>query len=124
MALLNSTILLKRDGAPFRRKGAGPMQLTYLKIILCITVLTLSLASPLFGFGKNKVQYTDFSWSYLPAAHFTLYFHQQQGNLPVLSYRMADDVYRTLSQRFRFTHRTPVPVVVYGDPNLFTQTNI
>jgi WD40 repeat protein len=87
-------------------------------------VLALFLASQVFGFGKNKVQYTDFSWNFLPAAHFTFYFHQGQGPLPAVSYRMTEDIYRTLSRRFHFTHKTPVPVIVYGDPNYFSQTNI
>ena len=80
--------------------------------------------SPVFGFGQNKVQYTDFSWHYFPAAHFTLYFHQGQGDLPDLSYRMIEDIYRTLSRRFMFAHKDPVPVIVYGDPNFFNQTNV
>jgi Tol biopolymer transport system component len=87
-------------------------------------VLLFFIVSPLFGFGKNKVQYTDFSWNYLPASRFTLYFHQDQGHLPAVSYRMTEDVYRALSRRFQFSHKIQVPVIVYGDPNSFVQTNI
>jgi Tol biopolymer transport system component len=87
-------------------------------------LLCLILATTIFGFGKNKVQYSDFSWSYLPASHFTLYYHQAQGPLPHLSYRLMENIYRTLGRRLHFTHKDPVPVIIYGDPNLFGQTNV
>jgi Tol biopolymer transport system component len=87
-------------------------------------LLCLILSSTIFGFGKNKVQYSDFSWNYLPASHFTLYYHQGQGPLPHLSYRLMENIYRTLGRRLHFTHKEPVPVIVYGDPNLFGQTNV
>jgi Tol biopolymer transport system component len=99
-----------------------PSDFMYTKI-RCI-VCAIFLAAPLFGFGKNKVQYTDFSWRYFPAPHFKLYFHQNQGALPFTSYRMTEDIYRTLSRRFQFSHKEPVPIIVYGDPNYFNQTNV
>lgn len=95
-----------------------------MRFYISTSLFLILLFSSISGFGKNKVQYTDFSWSYLPAAHFTLYFHQNQGTLPAVSYRMMEDIYRTLSRRFQFTHKEAVPVIIYGDPNLFNQTNV
>ncbi|MBN1308079.1 MAG: PD40 domain-containing protein, partial [Chitinispirillaceae bacterium] len=93
---------------------------------LCsIVIVSLLLGwAPVAGFGKNKVQYTDFSWHVLPAPHFTLHFHQGQGALPGISYRLMEDIYRTLQQRFQFTHKDPVPIIIYGTPALFGQTNV
>jgi Tol biopolymer transport system component len=88
------------------------------------TLFCLIFATTIFGFGKNKVQYSDFAWNYLPASHFTLYYHQAQGQLPAISYRIMENIYRTLGRRLHFTHKDPVPVIVYGDPNLFGQTNV
>jgi len=90
-----------------------------------ITVLiTPAPAAAGFGFGKNKVQYRYMDWRYLEAPRYTLYCHQDQGGLPELSYIWLDDIYRDLSLRFRFSHNTPVPVVLYESPALFEQTNI
>jgi Tol biopolymer transport system component len=75
-------------------------------------------------FGKNKAQYQYMDWRYLKAERYTLYYHQDQGALPELSYLWLDGVYRDLSSRFRFAHATPVPVVLYESPALFEQTNI
>jgi Tol biopolymer transport system component len=98
-------------------------------LILLITaaILTIvTLPAPAGGaeFGKNKVQYQYMDWRYLKAPRYILYHHQDQGDLPELSYIWLDDVYRDLSRRFRFRHSAPVPVVLYESPALFEQTNI
>jgi len=101
--------------------------LTMKPLILLSTAIILTIlitpAAPA-EFGKNKVQYQYMDWRYLKAPHYTLYYHQAQGDLPELSYVWLDDVYRDLSGRFRFRHPAPVPVVLYESPALFEQTNI
>lgn len=91
-----------------------------LKIIIIIS----SLSKSLFAFGLNKVQYQPLQWSYIQSAHFRTYLHQDQGNLPFLSNKMIEDAYTRLSNSFNFTHKDPIPLVIYGNPNLFSQTNI
>jgi len=94
--------------------------------LLSAAIILTALIPPAAGadFGKNKVQYQYLEWRYLKAPRYTLYYHQDQGNLPELSYIWLDDVYRDLSSRFRFGHSAPVPVVLYESPALFEQTNI
>ncbi len=89
-----------------------------------LIVLAIPAPTAAADFGKNKVQYQRLEWRYLKAPRYTLYCHQDQGDLPELSYVWLDDVYRDLSLRFRFRHSTPVPVVLYESPALFEQTNI
>ena len=41
---------------------------------VCILMMTPLL---LFAqFGKNKVRYDDYNWSYIQTQHFDLYFHE------------------------------------------------
>ena len=96
--------------------------LTLLSAAIILTALITPAARA--DFGKNKVQYQYLEWRYLKAPRYTLYYHQDQGGLPELSYTWLDDVYRDLSSRFRFSHSTPVPVVLYESQALFEQTNI
>jgi Tol biopolymer transport system component len=77
-----------------------------------------------FGFGQNKVQYTNFSWKMLCSPHFKLHFHQDQGNLPDISLIWIENAYTALNKDFQFTPKERLPVIIYGDPNLFAQTNI
>jgi Tol biopolymer transport system component len=101
------------------------MKFHFLKQWCIAGIVPLLLGTfPVFGFGKNKVQYNELSWQILRSPHFTLYFHQNQGALPDISYRLTEEIYRTLKMRFQFTHKDPVPVIIYGSPALFGQTNV
>jgi hypothetical protein len=93
-------------------------------LLAALMAIALSAPNGAAAFGKNKVQYRYMEWRYLKAPHYTLYYHQEQGVLPELSYAWLDDAYRDLSLRFRFRHAAPVPVALYGSPALFEQTNI
>ncbi|MBD3321446.1 MAG: biopolymer transporter Tol, partial [Chitinivibrionales bacterium] len=76
------------------------------------------------GFGKNKVQYLDFSWRYIDTPHFQVYYHQDQGDLPEISAHWIERSYAWLSKDFKFKHRKKIPLIPYGSPNLFQQTNV
>ncbi len=89
----------------------------FLQIVLVCT-------AEISAFGQNKVQYQEMKWQYIKSTHFKTFFHQYQGDLPYLSNRMIEDAYSRLSERFNFTHKDPIPLIIYGNPNLFTQTNI
>jgi Tol biopolymer transport system component len=86
--------------------------------------LLFSLITNIFAFGQNKVQYQHLQWNYIKSAHFKTYLHQDQGDLPFLANRMIEDAYSRLSNTFNFTHKEPIPLIIYGNPNLFAQTNI
>lgn len=64
------------------------------------------------------------SWQRMEAPHYTLYYHQDQGPLPEITYTLLNDIYRDLSGRFGYVHNSKVPVVIYESPALFEQTNI
>ena len=94
-------------------------------IYIILTASALSaLAPPAMGFGKNKVQYQYMEWRRLEAPHYTLYYHQNQGELPETAYKWLDGIYGGLSARFAYIHPKNVPVVLYESPALFEQTNI
>ncbi len=96
------------------------------RVLRSAALLFLALAAPALcaGFGKNKVHYTGLDWSVYKGPYYHIYTHQDQGPLPELSYRLAADAYEQLAADFRFTHRKPVPIVVYHGAHLFQQTNV
>ena len=93
----------------------------YLLFVIALIPLTYNIT---FGFGQNKVQYTNFSWRMLRSPHFSLNYHQDQGILPDISFVWIENVYSTLNKKFAFLPKERFPVIIYGDPNLFAQTNI
>ncbi len=97
-----------------------------IRIFSPITILSLIFLfhSTSFSFGQNKVQYTNFSWKMLRSPHFKIHYHQDQGNLPNIALYWIEDSYKSLSEEFQFLPREQFPLIIYGDPNLFAQTNV
>ncbi|MBN1984147.1 MAG: PD40 domain-containing protein [Chitinivibrionales bacterium] len=89
-----------------------------------IILMVLCSVCLCFGFGQNKVQYNKLSWHYHEIPHFKIYFHQNTDDLPMLTALWADVQYRELSQKFGFVHERPIPLIVFGSPILFEQTNV
>ncbi|MBN1576126.1 MAG: PD40 domain-containing protein [Chitinispirillaceae bacterium] len=76
------------------------------------------------GFGKNKVQYTDFTWSTLKSPHFNLHFHQGEKTLAEIAPFWIERAYLSLQNQFQFNQKERIPLIIYGNTNLFSQTNI
>ncbi|MBN1307770.1 MAG: PD40 domain-containing protein [Chitinispirillaceae bacterium] len=76
------------------------------------------------GFGKNKVQYIPLTWSALKSPHFNLHFHQGEKTLTEIAPFWIERAYLSLQKQFQFNQKERIAIVIYGTPNLFTQTNI
>jgi len=87
-------------------------------------LLMLLIYSISTGFGKNKVQYTDFSWNAITTPHFVIHTHQNEETLAAIAPLWIERDYRDLSSRFQYSHKKLFPLIIYGNTNLFTQTNI
>ncbi len=88
------------------------------------TILILLIYNNIFSFGQNKVQYTNFSWKTLRSPHFSIFYHQEQGYLPEISFYWIENAYQSLTKDFQYTPKERIPLITFGDPNLFAQTNI
>jgi Tol biopolymer transport system component len=75
-------------------------------------------------FGKNKVQYTKFSWSYLQTDHFDVYFAEDGYPLAEFAAFAAESAYVSISKLFRYQIINRVPLIVYNSHNAFQQTNV
>jgi Tol biopolymer transport system component len=84
----------------------------------------LTLAATVWGFGKNKVEYEKYSWRYLKTPHFDVYFHQNQGLLPEICAKWIENDFDALSDEFNYKFKGRIPLILYGSPNTFEQTNI
>ena len=89
-------------------------------IILFLSVFAISV----FSFGKNKVTYEKYAWNYLKTPHFDVYFHQGQGLLPKISSQWIENDFNVLSADFNHRFKGRIPLIIYGSPNTFEQTNV
>ena len=98
---------------------------TSLLILFCLLVLSAGSA---FGqepvFGKNKVQYRDFDWSYISSEHFDVYFYEGGYDLAVFAATVLESSYVEISAQLNYSLRKRVPCIIYESHNEFQQTNV
>jgi len=94
-----------------------------LVLFVLALVPSLILAQGVY-FGKNKVQYNNFTWYYLQSAHFDVYFADGGEYLAEFTAEAAESAYVSISKTFRYQLANRVPIVVYNSHNEFQQTNV
>jgi Tol biopolymer transport system component len=75
-------------------------------------------------FGKNKVQYIRFHWSFIQTDHFDIYFSDGGEYLADFTAAAAESAYAQISHSFRYQLVNRVPIIVYNSHNAFQQTNV
>ncbi|MCE5249496.1 BamA/TamA family outer membrane protein [bacterium] len=76
------------------------------------------------NFGKNKVNYTPFSWKYIPTKNFDIYYTTGGYEIALIASQLAEAHFEKLSKRWRYTPRKRIPILVYSSFNDFSQTNV
>ena len=100
------------------------MRTTRLAATVFIALLLWSGSARPQSFGKNKVQYDHFDWSYLSAEHFDVYFYAGAEPLARRAAYLAEQAYAKISRDLAYELKTRVPVIVYISHNHFEQTNV
>ena len=75
-------------------------------------------------FGKNKVQYTKFSWFYIQTDHFDIYFSEGGDKIAEFTATAAESAYASISKSFRYQLVNRVPIIVANSHNDFQQSNV
>lgn len=93
---------------------------------LFIIILLFLLTGSVFPqyFGKNKVQYSQFDWSFIKTEHFDIYFYEDGKELSDFVAETAEEAYQSLSKDLNYKLRNRVPIVIYNSHHDFEQTNV
>lgn len=75
-------------------------------------------------FGKNKVQYDDFRWEILTGDHLDVYYYPEERELAMVALDYAEESFEFLEQKFSYSPKDRIPLVVYASHQHFEQTNI
>ena len=75
-------------------------------------------------FGKNKVRYKDFSWSYIQTRHFDIHFYADAYPTAKFAATVLESSYVEISRELCYKIQRRVPVFLYNSHNDFQQTNI
>jgi Tol biopolymer transport system component len=93
--------------------------------VLLAGVALVSLPAPGSAqyFGRNKVQYQDFSFEILPTDHFNFYFYPVESEAVEDVARMGERWYERYARSFQHEFEAKKPVIIYADHPDFQQTN-
>ena len=90
-------------------------------ILFAIVILSSSFGQ---SFGKNKVQYRDFDWSYIQTPNFDIYFYGDNQDLAEFTSRVSEEAYKQISTHLAWDLKNRVSILVYNSHNEFQQTNV
>jgi len=97
-------------------------------LIFCASFTTGWLVESACGqevyFGKNKVQYARFDWSYIESDHFDIYFYEGGYDLALFSAAVLESAYIEVSRQLNHRLNKRVPALIYQSHNDFQQTNV
>ncbi len=100
------------------------MNVRCLLLLVLLTLLPAAAFSQDGLFGKNKVQYTKFNWSFIQSDHFDVYFSDDGKYLAEFTALAAESAYTSVSKSFRYHIVNRIPIIVYNSHNEFQQTNV
>ncbi len=95
------------------------------KIIFIFVALLLCFAESQaqYYFGRNKVQYNNFTWYILKTEHFDIYFYPEMRELAEIGAAWAEETYTFLEDKFNHNINRRVPLIFYSNHTHFQQTN-
>jgi Tol biopolymer transport system component len=93
-------------------------------VLLAVVMCAGSLSAQDEVFGKNKVQYKKFNWSFVQSDHFDVYFSDGGYAIAQFAAVAAESAYTSLAKLFRYQLVNRVPLIVYNSHNDFQQTNV
>jgi len=104
------------------RPGSGIIALG----VALLLVVTAMMPAPADGqyFGRNKVQYDDFSFRTLETEHFIFHFYPAEEQAVRDAARMAERWYDRHTQVFSHTFDEKKPIIFYANDADFQQTNV
>jgi len=101
------------------RPGAGALA----ALIASVALVSLPAPGAAQYFGRNKVQYQDFSFEILPTDHFNFYFYPVESEAVEDVARMGERWYERYARSFQHEFEAKKPVIIYADHPDFEQTN-
>jgi Tol biopolymer transport system component len=94
-------------------------------LLCCFSILHLSVdRTAAQGFGKNKVQYRQFSWSHIVTSHFDIYYYPGAERVVEYAIDISEETYRKVSRDLNHTLHRRIPIIIYRSRNDFAQTNV
>lgn len=83
----------------------------------------VSLGQYYSHFGRNKIQYDNFTWKILKTEHFDIYYYDDFIHIAELGAATAESTYTKLKIKFNTIISRRIPLIFYNTSLQFQQTN-
>ncbi len=93
-------------------------------VLSAFLIFTGGLFSQETYFGKNKVKYKDFDWSYIQTRHFDIHFYDSAYATAEFAAAVMESSYAEISEELNYNLQQRIPLFIYNSHNDFQQTNI
>jgi len=93
-------------------------------IVICLLAFSLVSQAQETRFGKNKVRYKDFDWSYIQTRHFDIFFYDDGYATAKFAADVLESAYDEATGELGYLIQRRIPIFVYNSQNDFQQTNI
>ena len=87
-------------------------------------LLPTASSAQLYRFGKNKIQFDEFTWQRLETTHFDVYFYEEERELAAFAARAAEKNFRSVERQLVHNVRRRIPLILYSSHIYFEQTNV
>ncbi|MBP3192350.1 peptidase MA family metallohydrolase [Natronogracilivirga saccharolytica] len=105
--------------------AAARLSIMLLAGILAGSALISETHAQYFGFGKNRVQYSQFDWRFIQSDHFDVYYYDSKNYyLAEFTAKSLEAAYAQLSSDFRHQLNDRIAVIIYDSHTDFSQTNV
>ena len=98
--------------------------LSALSILLPLLLLSVPLHAQFGSFGKNKVNFAEFSWQKMETPHFDVFFFEEERELASTRLIWPNVSISTSRGNSPHTVQRRIPLIVYSSHIYFEQTNI
>ena len=90
-------------------------------------IASLLVSAPGFAqeyFGKNKVNYNQYTWHFIDSEHFTVYFDKGSLELAEFVAKESERSLMYIEKTLKYTLKNRYPIIIYNSHNGFSVSNI
>ncbi len=93
-------------------------------MLLGVSILPITAQTTQQQFGKNRIQYHDFKWSYYKSDHFVTYFYLGGQDIGKYVIQQAEADLNMVEEKVEYRASNKIEVLVYNDISDLRQSNL
>ena len=97
--------------------------LLYILLLSCFA-LDISAQNVPIQFGRNRVQFKEFSWQYYKGDRIDTYFYLGGMDLGIFTIEHSQRILEEIEAQFQFKYKKKISVLVFNEANDIYQTNL